>query len=100
MNKAVSPEVPKVTMTTEQKRSDLTHLESQSPGLQSKIVATVVKFPREGKTVPAVDFMDMNKTMINFANQRQSQNAFDSSALEETKDGSISGVKMNPPKLK
>lgn len=54
---------------------------------QYKITPTPVKFPREGKTVPAVDFMDMNKTMINFTNQRQSLNAFESQGLnnEEVK---------------
>ena len=68
INTAVSPEVPKVTMTTEIKTNYLNNLDS--PTAKGKIAPTPVKFPREGKTVPAVDFMSMNKTMINFTNQR------------------------------
>ena len=86
------------------KKSELTNLESQSSRMQAKNTATPVKFPREGSHVPAVDFMEHNKTMINFAtNQRQSQaaadNKFDSSVLaseEVTKEAAV----ISPPKLK
>ena len=54
---------------------------------------------REGKTVPAVDFMDMNKTMINF-NTRQE--ALASTVAEDTKDvsGGESSRRVRSPRLK
>ena len=62
-----NPEVPKVTMN-DMKKSELTNTnESQNSKMLAKNLPTPVKFPREGSHVAAVDFMDLNKTMINFA---------------------------------
>lgn len=106
----VSPEVPKVTMHETKKQSDLSHLESQTSGIHKAKtnIATAVKFPREGKTVPAVDFMDMNKEVINFATQQRNSQVinagdgkFDQSTQEEAKEGSSpTAKKFSQPKLK
>lgn len=57
---------------------------------------TVVKPLREGKTVPAVDFMDMNKDNLKFM---QSSVAVESkvestTALEEVKENTV--IKLQP----
>lgn len=66
------------------------------------------KEKREGKTIPAVDFMDLNKTMINFTTSTRQHDGSVASKLDtsvadgETKDvshgGTLSGISQ--PKLK
>ena len=95
-------EVPKVAAVETKKgakesRKNLTKDESKNESgtkLLKKQISTALKQQqptREGKLIPAVDFMDMNKTMINFRKERKSSidgQKFDSSVMEESKDTS------------
>ena len=67
-----------------------------------KVAAALVK-KREGKSVPAVDFMGMNKTILTFNSRQESLvSKFDHTIGEETKEvsGGESSRRVSPHKLK
>ena len=97
--------VPKVTVDAERAPGQGSG-PGGSPGRNSKNLASVrAQAQKEGKLIPAVDFMDMNKTMIDFSKQQRNSLA-DSKLNESIEEVSSPGKETfgqpmpGPPKLK